>query len=406
MTRISLIWFLMFGAFAGMAQTLTCTFKFSGSGTLGTQTFTNAAITVTTVGDTGTRRSFGSSGSLVNSTSTSITVSGLGTFQFKTPLPIGVVITPSNAAPGATVTQQVTLGAYGVGGSILYDQVSTTNPWTMLTSYGPVTNTGSLSQWDVLAPTTTSGTLNVYSGSPQVTFQAIVTGGVPTPVLSRSGVLSHIAAGGGWNTVITLVNTSAAAVPVTVALHNDDGSALTLPVTTTQQGVSQKTTASSVSATINPNATLLISTGDQVASTVVGWADVLNTGFLGGYAVFRSTPQTGSPSEGTVPLQSQNSSTITLPYDNTAGFVMGVALANLSTSFTSVTVTMWDDIGNPLGTQNLNIAGSGHTAFVLPNQFPLTGGRRGIVKFQSAGGIAGLGLRFSPFGTFTSVPSM
>jgi hypothetical protein len=85
---------------------------------------------------------------------------------------------------------------------------------------------------------------------------------------------------------------------------------------------------------------------------------------------------------------------------------MGVALANLSSSLASVTVTMWDDIGNQLGTQFISIAGNGHTAFVLPNQFPLTVGKRGIVKFQATGGIAGLGLRFSPFGTFTSVPTM
>ena len=225
-------------------------------------------------------------------------------------------------------------------------------------------------------------------------------------VPARTGVLSHIAAGGGWNTVITLVNNSAAAVPVTLALHNDDGSALTLPVTTTQQGASQPTTASSVSATINPNATLLISTGDQVASTVVGWADVTSVGPLGGYAIFRQTPQTGSPSEGTVPLQSQFPSTVTLAYDNTAGFVMGVALANLSTSSANITATMWDDSGNLLGTQIITIAGSGHTAFVLPTQLALTAGKRGIVKFQATGGITGLGLRFSPFGTFTSVPTM
>jgi hypothetical protein len=132
-------------------------------------------------------------------------------------------------------------------------------------------------------------------------------------------VLSHIAAGGGWNTVITLVNPSSVAVPVAVFLHNDDGSAFSLPVTTTLQGVSQNnTTSASVSATIDPNATLLISVGDQTASTVVGWSDVLSTGTLGGYAIFRSTPQ-----------------------------------------------------------------------------FPLTVGRRGIVKFQATSGLAGLGL-FSP----------
>jgi virginiamycin B lyase len=269
---------------------------------------------------------------------------------------------------------------------------------------------------------TTAGVLSQYTTSPPSGGSSITLGPdgalwfsdsnhnaiarilVPT----RTGVLSHIAAGGWWNTVITLINTSSAALPVTVALHNDDGTALTLPVTTTQQGASQTTTTSSVNATINPNATLLISMGNQVASTVVGWADVTSVGPLGGYAIFRQTPQTGSPSEGTVPLQSQFPSTVTLPYDNTAGFVMGVALANLSTSTASITATMWDDSGNLLGTQIITIAGNGHSSFVLPNQLALTAGRRGIVKFQSAanGGITGLGLRFSPFGTFTSVPTM
>jgi hypothetical protein len=85
---------------------------------------------------------------------------------------------------------------------------------------------------------------------------------------------------------------------------------------------------------------------------------------------------------------------------------MGVALANLSASSANVTATIWDDSGNQLGTQTITIAGSGHTSFVLPTYITLTAGRRGIVQFQSSGGIAGLGLRFSPFGTFTSVPTM
>jgi hypothetical protein len=97
---------------------------------------------------------------------------------------------------------------------------------------------------------------------------------------------------------------------------------------------------------------------------------------------------------------------VTLPYDNTAGFVMGVALANLSISSANITATMWDDSGNQLGTQTIPIAGNGHTSFVLPTQLPLTAGKRGIVTFQASGGITVLGLRFSPFGTFTSVPTM
>jgi hypothetical protein len=246
----------------------------------------------------------------------------------------------------------------------------------------------------------------------------------PRAVVQSRAAFSHIAAGGGWTTAMTLVNTSTAPVPVTIAFHGDDGSALSLPATITQQGVTQPAAATaSLNAVINPNATLLISVGDQITgdqgaggqttggqttSTSSGWADVQSSGPLGGYAIFRQTLAAGSPSEGTAPLQSQSPSAVTLPYDNTGGFVMGVAMANLSTLSASISATVWDDSGNQLGTQTLTIGASGHTAFVLPNQLTLTAGKRGIVRFQSAaaGGITGLGLRFSPFGTFTSVPAM
>jgi hypothetical protein len=402
-TIIALLLLLVFGAFAGMAQTLTCTFQFTGSGTIGTLAFTNAAITVTTVGNTANRQ-LSTVESYLTNDSASIVISGVGSFHFTVPIVIEAINQTPNV-PGAVVNEEFRFGISGqylVGGTIHVADL-----WSMLSSFGPITITsGYITGWKYNPVNTSGGVMNFYDSNPTVTFQANVSATPPISVPSRTGVLSHIAAGGGWTTVITLVNTSSAAVPVTVVLHNDDGSALTLPVTTTQQGVSQTITTSSVNATMNPNAMLLISMGDKLSSLSVGWADVLSTGSLGGYAIFRSTPQTGSPSEGTVPLQSQFPSTITLPYDNTAGFVMGIALANMSTSLASVTVTMWDGSGNQLGTQFTTIAGNGHTAFVLPNQFPLMAGKRGIVRFQSSGGIAGLGLRFSPFGTFTSVPTM
>jgi hypothetical protein len=230
----------------------------------------------------------------------------------------------------------------------------------------------------------------------------------PRVIPQSRAAFSHIAAGGGWTTGMTLINTSPAPVPVTITFRGDDGGVVPLPATITQQGVTQTSANPSVNAIINPNATLFISTGDQLDSTFTGWADVQSSGSLGGYAVFRSTPETGSPSEGTAPLQTQFPSTITLPYDNTGGFTMGVAIANLSTTSADITATIWDDSGNRLGTKTFTIDGSGHQAFVLPNQLTPTARKRGIVRFQSAAtsGIAGLGLRFSPFGTFTSVPSM
>jgi hypothetical protein len=258
--------------------------------------------------------------------------------------------------------------------------------------------------------TTNGGTLNIYSvnGTAAITFQAVFNGTPPPPTLTRSGILSHIAAGGGnggWTTAITLVNVSAVATPVTVAFHNEDGSAMMLPVTTTNQGATQMSTTSSVSATINPNATLLIAIG-QLASTALGWAEVSSTGPISGFAIFRQTLQNGSSSEGTVPLQTTYPSTVVVPYDDTAGFVTGIALANLSMTSTLVMATVWDDSGNQLGLQNITVPGSGHASFAVPTQIPVTAGRRGFVQFQSPGGLAGLGLRFSAFGTFTSVPTM
>jgi hypothetical protein len=228
---------------------------------------------------------------------------------------------------------------------------------------------------------------------------------VQVPV--TSGAFSHIAAGGSWTTVISLVNTTTVPLSLTTSLYKDDGSPLSLPITSTAQGSTQTVTAASVNATIKPNATLLISLGAQLPSLATGWAKVLSSGPVGGFAIFRTSSSNSPVSEGTVPLQNQAVSAITIPYDNTGGFATGVALANLSASSANLTATSWDDNGNQLGTQNIEVAANGHTSFVVSSQFPETAGIGGVLVFQSSGGeIAGLGLRFSPFGTFTSVPTI
>jgi hypothetical protein len=424
-TRLALVCLFTFCAFAGMAQTLTTTFQFSANGYIGTpatattpfqgKTFTNAAITITAIGNTANfqENSFGG-GNCVPSDSATVTIGGIGAFQFLSSAIIDQVeVDPIKGVQGnsisfnaSSISTAIAAGSCVGGINPITTTIPGSTPWTMTTSIGSIQTSLGFGYFQLA---TNGGTLSLNSGfTPNITgtFQAIYNGAAPTPTLVRYGVLSHIAAGGGWTTVITLVNNSTAALPVMVALHNQDGSALSLQVTTTLAGIAQTNTTSSINATINPKATLLISTGDGIASTAVGWADILSSGTLGGFAIFRQTPQTGSPSEGTVPLQSQSPTTLTLPYDDTNGFIMGVALANLSTTTASVIATIWDDSGNQLGTQTFTIAGSGHTSFVLPTQISATAGRRGIVQFQNPGGLAGLGLRFSPFGTFTSVPTM
>jgi hypothetical protein len=280
--------------------------------------------------------------------------------------------------------------------------------------------------WLAVTPfaTTTPGTLTVsaypaglaagiYNGAITITSPGAAGSPLTIPVTLnvgqtavRGGVLSHIAAGGGWTTVISLINPGSTPISVTVNLKNDNGSALSLPLTTTLQGSTQPRNTPTVTATLNPSATLLISIGNQIANTTVGWVDVASSGPVAGFAIFR-TSTNNLASEGTVPLQTQFTPKLVLPFDNTAGFVTGVALANLTTTG-AVTATTYDPNGTLLGTQSIGVPANGHASFVLPDTIPQTAGKSGIVVFQGSGGngLSGLGLRFSSVGTFTSVPTI
>jgi hypothetical protein len=238
---------------------------------------------------------------------------------------------------------------------------------------------------------------------------------VPVPgALSRTGVISQVAAGGGWDTTIWLVNTTAAPVQISLVFHGDDGSPLTLPLTVTQSSVTEQAAASTLNETITPNTTLVVATG-ALATNVEGWADVLSNGLLSGFAVF----QYAGGSEAAVPLQSQVGTSFTLPFDNTGGYSTGVAIVNLSGSPARITATVWDEDGNLLVVQPVTLTqndanGNGHDAFMLPDRLAVTAGIRGIVQFQGnpgsafspAGQLTGLGLRTDPNGLFTSIPTI
>ncbi len=420
-TRILLfIFLLIFGPCFGTAQTLTSTLSFTASGFVGIpatattpsqgQTFTNASITVTAIANTANRATCCTSGYYILNNSESIAILGLGTFQITSPTctfsdpridPVKGVIA---VEIGLWTCPLVGPSNYPI--SPVMDFVySASTPWNMLSSYGPIQ-----AQINVMANvqmTTSGGTLWFSSLGSSGTFQAVFTGMPPPPVLNRVGVLSHVTAGGYWDTKINLINTSSTPVSATVNLYTDNGSAWSLPLATTVQGNTQTATESSVNLTINPNGSALIATvPNPSASSVWGWADVLASGPINGFAILRSTPVNDKPSEATVPLQNSFPQSVTVPYDNTGGYVMGVALVNLGTGSANVQATAWDDSGNQLGAvMPISIPGSGHTAFVLTDQLAATAGKRGIIEFQNpASGISGLGLRFSPAGPFTDVP--
>src|ERR1035437_6705482 len=232
--------------------------------------------------------------------------------------------------------------------------------------------------------------------------------------LNGMGVLSQVASGGNWDTAIWLTNSSSAAIPVQLKFHGDSGGAVSLPYTVTQEGVTQTGTGSTLNRTIDPSTTLVLETGQGVSANVQGWAEVDATGALSGFAVFRYASQgldpkaTGSvtPWEGTVPLQTQvTATTMVLPFDNTGGFSTGFALGNLTAAQAAILATLYDENGSQLGsTQSISLNAYGHMADMVGTRWAFSANKRGIVKFTGAP-MMGLGLRASPYGTLTSVPT-
>jgi hypothetical protein len=230
--------------------------------------------------------------------------------------------------------------------------------------------------------------------------------------LSRIGVLSQVAAGGGWDTLTYLTNSTAVSITVELSFHADSGTPLVLPLIATQQGKTQNASGSALVAVIPPNTTLSVDTG-LLTATSQGWAEVLSSGPLTGFAVFRYAPQglisgpgVTTPWEGTVPLQTLlTASTVIVPYDNTDGFATGIALGNLNSSAVNLSAAFFDDNGNSLASpQTVSLPGSGHTAFILSSQFAFTANSKGLMKITGSSGLLAVGLRASPYGTLTSVP--
>jgi hypothetical protein len=210
-----------------------------------------------------------------------------------------------------------------------------------------------------------------------------------------------------------LINGSTAAVQTNLVFHGDNGSALALSVNVVQPSATQQSNASTLNLAIAPNTTVVVTT-EPLASTVDGWADVLSSGPLSGFAVFSNGTTAAA-----VPLQTQIATSFRLPFDNTNGASTGVALVNLAGAQANLTATIWDQYGYQLATLPVALtltdaSGGGHDSFMLPARLAATAGIRGIVQFQgnpgtpftAAGQLTGLGLRAEASGLFTSIPTL
>jgi Phosphate-induced protein 1 conserved region/Bacterial Ig-like domain (group 3) len=217
---------------------------------------------------------------------------------------------------------------------------------------------------------------------------------------ATGGSMAHIAAGGGWRSIFYVVNLNTVTSNVTLKFFDDSGNPLSLPLTYLQTGVTA--TAASITQPLAAGATLVLESQGADSQVVLGSAQLSSDNGASGFALFRYDP---SGQEATAPLETRNAPAYVLAYENTAPLATGVALANLATQSTTVSLVVRDDSGAVLETTTLTLPANGHSAFVLGTNYPLTAGKRGTVEFDSTAGaqISVLGIRANG-NAFTSIP--
>jgi sugar lactone lactonase YvrE len=236
--------------------------------------------------------------------------------------------------------------------------------------------------------------------------KAITTLPVLAQVGTTGGAFAHVASGGGWETSFTLVNTGSSAAPFTLHFY-DATTGLALPLTfgLPQNGPATQS-ASSITQTLAPGATLVIQTQGGSATFACS-AELTTTGPISGFAIFRVQE---SGQEAVVPLETRAPNAFVLAYDNTKSVATGVALANVSAQAATVPVIVRDDTGATIANGQIALAANGHTSFLLTDTalgFPSTAGKRGTIEFDKpAGGrISVLGIR-AVTNVITTIPVM
>jgi hypothetical protein len=225
-------------------------------------------------------------------------------------------------------------------------------------------------------------------------------GGAAQPQLIQS-VLPQFAFGGssaaGFYSALYFTNTTNATVSFPVNFTADNGTPLSVPA------------LGGASTTVNvPALGTAIVEAPNSGPLTQGYATFAMPPGVSGYGVFRQSVSGRADQEAVVPFATANSVSSTLVWDDTA-FTTSVAMVNAGPVAATISITVWDNNGNVVGTSSVTLPPyqKTETANGLRSLPGLSGmaGSRGRVQFAAASGnVAVLGLRFGA-SAFTSIPA-
>jgi hypothetical protein len=220
----------------------------------------------------------------------------------------------------------------------------------------------------------------------------------------QSVIIPQVADGGGWQTTLVLTSTTTGGGSATLSFYQE-----------TSGGATQSWNLSFLESTsqnvqVAGGDTVFLHTPGTGATTSVGWGQMIVSPGIMAYAIFTQRIPGQADQDGTASGESAMERFL-VPFDNTSGFVTGVAIANPTAGSITISVNVITETG-AVSQASISLPPQGHAAFALSDRVPTTAGHRGLAEFyipgagtrSATGTLSMLALRFNPTGAFTTAP--
>jgi hypothetical protein len=250
---------------------------------------------------------------------------------------------------------------------------------------------------------------NTILGAPKGTIGKGSTNQRQAFIGTTDQVFPQIATGGGWETVMVIVNMSLRPISFTQRFYSSDGKPMSVTFRTYPEG--RIITTSALEGTLPVGNSFNFALFDSTRNTQTGWAHLVydtSAGRLGAYSMFRQKTQSGAQYEALIPVSAYDDTSFFMSFDNFEGFSTAMALVNPASNLNNnVTITAMGLDGSFIGRTVVTLPPSGHAAFPLTDRFPALAGRMGtLVVSSDLNRLSAIGLRFNSGAAFTSVPIM
>jgi hypothetical protein len=227
----------------------------------------------------------------------------------------------------------------------------------------------------------------------------------PAARVDNAKIFPHFAVGGGWETMIILINLADdSSTDYSIGFVESNGQPTQLDYVAPDGSIGR---GSLIEGRLADDASDRYILTDLPGNPRTGWIrlDYDGDNKIGGVLIFRQRVSGRPDFETAVPLTREDETTWWAPFDNTDNFATTVAMSNPSDDSTDLQLRFWDFSGDEITTKELTLQPRTSDAFSIRERYPELNGRRGQFRVQGSGGrLSSIVLRFNPDGAFNTIP--